>query len=239
MMKGNRKFWRNLVAVVGVVLGLTVLATIPVAQADDMGKPKVFPLNSVPFGRTYADWSAAWWQWLLSIPDATNPDNDTTGAYCAVGQTGPVWFLAGSFGGSFVRSCTVPAGRALLFSILTTIFGSGVGDCDPSNPGVLCNVNDLRAAAAAQEDNPRTLQASVDGFKLKDLSDNRVQSPVFSLSLPAGAVFGLPSGTSLPDVSDGYWIMLAPLSAGKHTIRFKAIAGPFTGAEVTYKLTVK
>jgi len=101
-------------------------------------------------------------------------------------------------------------------------------------------VNDLREKAAAGEDNPTTLEASVDGVKLKNLSDNRVQSPVFSLSLPADAVFGLPSGTSLPEVSDGYWLMLAPLSAGKHTIHFKGVdnSGVYT-VEVTYKLTVK
>jgi len=27
-----------------------------------------------------------WWQWLLSIPTAVNPNLDSTGANCGVGQ---------------------------------------------------------------------------------------------------------------------------------------------------------
>jgi hypothetical protein len=236
MMKGYRRYWRNVVVVVGVVLGLTVLATIPVVQADQ--KPKVFPLDSSPYGNTYGEWGARWWQWLLSIPDATNPNFDTTGANCAVGQVGPVWFLAGTFDISYTRSCTVPAGKALLFTPLTQINGSGAFDCDPTAPG-LCNLNALRALAAAFADNPNTLEATVDGHALQNLSDFRVQSPVFSTTYPEGAVFGLPSGTFTPNVSDGYWIMLAPLSEGKHTIHFKALSNGGFGADVTYNLTVK
>ena len=48
-----------------------------------------------------------------------NPVTDTTGAACAAGQPrGPVWFLAGTFGGDPVtRTCRVPSGRALLFPV--------------------------------------------------------------------------------------------------------------------------
>jgi hypothetical protein len=44
-------------------------------------------------------------------------------------------------------------------------------------------------------------------------------------------------------VSDGYWLMLVPLSAGEHTIYFKGIitGGVFDkfDSEVTYHLTVR
>jgi hypothetical protein len=100
-------------------------------------------------------------------------------------------------------------------------------------------VNALRALAGAQLDNPTTLEASVDGVELKDLIDYRVQSPVFSITFPAGAVFGLHSGTFTPNVSDGYWLMLAPLSAGTHTIHFKGVRTDGFELEVTYNLTVK
>lgn len=113
-----------------------------------------------------------------------------------------------------------------------------MGDCDPSNPGVLCDVPALRASAAAAVDNPTTLEVSVDGVPLQDLSDYRVQSPVFSLTLPEDAVFGLPSGTSTPNLSDGYWLLLAPLSAGMHTISFKGVSNSGFTVEVTYNLTI-
>jgi hypothetical protein len=122
----------------------------------------------------------------------------------------------------------------LFFAILNAVFGAAVGDCEPTT----CNVNELRAVAAAIVDNPMTLEASVDGIPLQDLSAYRVQSPIFSITLPEDAIFGLPSGTFEPNVSDGYWLMLVPLSAGEHTIYFKAVsAGGFT-TEVTYNLTI-
>ena len=241
MMKGNRKYWHNVFAVAWVILGLfIVLAIVPIVQGGGNPNPAVLPLNSHSHGNTYGEWSARWWQWLLSIPEAANPNLDTTGANCAEGQVGQVWFLAGSFDSTPVtRDCTIPTGRALFFPILNTVFGAGVGDCEPSNPGVPCDVNALRALAAAPLDNPITLEASIDGVELKDLINYRVQSPVFSLTFPAGAVFGLPSGTFTPQVSDGYWLMLAPLSAGTHTIHFKGVRTDGFELEVTYNLTIK
>src|SRR5207247_2134376 len=58
--------------------------------------PLVLPPGSAPYGKTYGEWSAEHWKWLLSIPAATNPANDFTGANGAIGQSGPVWFLCGS-----------------------------------------------------------------------------------------------------------------------------------------------
>jgi hypothetical protein len=227
--------------VIGV--GLMVAAMIPVAQADS-GNPnsQVLPLDSSPYGNTYGEWSARWWQWALSIPAATNPGLDETGAHCAEGQSGPVWFLAGSFfGGTFERACTVPPDKALFFPIVNAAFGAAVFDCEPTQPGVPCNITVLRAAAAASMD-PVTLEASLDGVPVRQLREFRVQSPVFSVTLPEGNVVGVPSGTYAPMVSDGYWLMLAPLSAGAHTIHFKneITGGPFAGTatEVTYHLTI-
>ena len=45
---------------------------------------------------------------VVSIPTANNPLTDTTGEDCMVGQRGPVWFLAGTFGGGpTTRSCSI------------------------------------------------------------------------------------------------------------------------------------
>jgi hypothetical protein len=227
-----------------VVVGLMVAAMIPVAQADSSNpNSQVLPLDSSPYGNTYGEWSARWWQWALSIPAATNPVLDETGANCAEGQSGPVWFLAGSFfSATFERACTVPPDKALFFPIVNAAFGAAVFDCEPTQPGVPCNITVLRAAAAASMD-PVTIEASIDGVPVRHLRDFRVQSPVFSVTLPEGNVLEVPSGTYAPMVSDGYWLMLAPLSAGAHTIHFKnkITGGPFAGnaTEVTYHLTIR
>jgi hypothetical protein len=243
-MQTYQRLWRSVVAVMVVVVGLMVAAMIPVAQADSSNpNSQVLPIDSSPYGNTYGEWSARWWQWALSIPAATNPVLDETGANCAEGQSGPVWFLAGSFfSATFERACTVPPDKAPFFPIVNAAFGAAVFDCEPTQPGVPCNITVLRAAAAASMD-PVTIEASIDGVPVRHLRDFRVQSPVFSVTLPEGNVVEVPSGTYAPMVSDGYWLMLAPLSAGAHTIHFKnkITGGPFAGnaTEVTYHLTIR
>jgi hypothetical protein len=63
----------------------------------------VYPINSKSLGLSYGDLSTKWWQWAASISADKSPMKDNTGANCAQGQTYPVWFLAGTFGGSAQR----------------------------------------------------------------------------------------------------------------------------------------
>lgn len=80
-------------------------------------------------GKTYAEWSAKWWQWVFSIP-APNPQLAQGALDCSVNQSGAVWFLAGSPTGSesFERSCTVPRGKSLFFPVLNGIFVNAPGE---------------------------------------------------------------------------------------------------------------
>jgi hypothetical protein len=55
-MQENQRVWRSVVAVTLAVVGLLVVATIPVAQADP--QPKVLPLDSSPYGNTYGECGA-------------------------------------------------------------------------------------------------------------------------------------------------------------------------------------
>ena len=80
------------------------------AGKGNAGNPRVLPPQSHPHGKTYGEWAAAWWQWALSIPEAQNPVADATGEFAGLGQSGPVWFLAGTFGNSAERTVTIPAG---------------------------------------------------------------------------------------------------------------------------------
>jgi hypothetical protein len=206
-----------------------------VASGQNFGNPGVVPPSVNEFGNPYGEWTARWWQWLLSIPAATNPNLDTTGAHCAEAQTGQVWFLAGTFGGPAVtRSCTIPAGKDLLLSPRNALFGEGVGDCTgPSD----CNPTSLREMAAESVDNP-TLEVRVDHVAVKNLDQYRVTSPVFNVFFPPGAVFGLEPGTHGPVVSDGFWLLLKPLSQGPHTIQVSSNTSGTLVVDVTWHLTV-
>jgi hypothetical protein len=73
-------------------------------------------------GKTHGEWSAAWSKWAYEAPTSKNPFLDVTGVNCAVGQSGHVWFLAGTFfvgpaTSPVVRTCTIPAGERLFFSV--------------------------------------------------------------------------------------------------------------------------
>jgi len=221
-------------ALVPALLITTLLALAGAAlvradlAANSLNNPGIIPPQATPNDKSYGEWTAAWWQWALSIPDAQNPLQDTTGAFAGVGQSGPVWFLGGTFGGSAERNVTVPTGKSIFMPVHNWIFGSAVGDCDPTNPGVPCDVPTLRAAAASAATGAEVLEAWIDGAQVNNIRDYRAFSPApFSVTLPAGAVFGIPAGTYYPQVSDSYWLMLAPLSNGAHTIRVHVVNSAF------------
>ncbi len=113
-----------------------------------------------------------------------------------------------------------------------------MGDCTGPND---CDPTALRKPAAANVDNPQLLEVSIDDVRVQNLAQNRVTSPVFSAFFPQKAIFGLEPGTHSPLVSDGYWVLLNPLSRGAHTIHIKGIANPSAGGfvvDVKYHLTV-
>ena len=122
-MQNYQRFWRSVVAVMVVVVGVMVAEMTPVAQAGNGNpNPGVLPSDSKPYGHSYGEWGAMWWQWALSIPVSENPLFDETGEFAGVGQSGPVFFLAGVFNvsGTAERTITVPRGKALFFPLLNT-----------------------------------------------------------------------------------------------------------------------
>lgn len=173
------------------------------------------------FGKSYGEWGAAWWQWALSIPADRNPVADPTGEFAEESQSGPVWFLPGTFGTDVERSFSVPKYKFLFFPIYNWVFGSGIFDCEPTVPGVPCDVDVLRAGAAAQTETAEVIEVTIDGLPASDVRRYRASSPdPFSLTYPENSVVGVPAGTYYPHVTDGYWLMLAPLSKGAHEIRY-------------------
>src|SRR5438477_4906306 len=116
------------------VFGQAVGPLVPIATA-------AAPVIEVQtYGTTYGELSARWWQWLLSIPAAVNPNLDPSGANCALGQYDDVWFLAGAFGGTAARTCPVPAGKPIFFPLINTI------SFKPSGSETLLDLRQLAAA---------------------------------------------------------------------------------------------
>ena len=57
------------------ILGLMTM--IPLVRADSIN-PGVYPIDSKPYGSTYADWTVKWWQWALGIPKDSIESHMTT-----------------------------------------------------------------------------------------------------------------------------------------------------------------
>ncbi len=201
----------------------------------------VLPPQSNPYGASYGDWSARWWQWAYSLPVAGHPLFAETGADCGAGQSGSVWFLGGVFNvsGSATRDeCVVPAGKALFFPILNVEWDN---ICPVTEPP-LSNA-ELAAIAKWYIDGVVDMDCEVDGLPVRTLTAYRCTTGPFSVTFPAGGIFDYFCGTAPgewgPMMGDGYYLMLAPLSQGdSHTIHFHATQADvgFT-LDITYHLT--
>lgn len=218
-------------------MGTSVLAAIPVIAFTLTSLPAqaaVLAPGSTYAGKSIGEWSAEWWKYLLSIPADQNPALDPTGANANVGQDGPVFFLVGTFdGASVTRDITITSDKAILFPLFNSVNIS-----DPSNPET---AEQLRVLVTQQVDAVTGLNASIDGVELSQtqLFNHRQPSPAFSATLPDGNLFGAPSGVYTPGVSDGYWLLLEPLSVGEHTISFgSALGDDIIAQDNTYRIQV-
>ena len=191
------------------------------ALAANAAEP-VVPLQEIIGDRTPAMWSARWWTWASSPQHGAPAVRDREGPRCNDGQEGEVFFLAGSFGGAPVhRTCRVPAGKFLFFPVVTYIV--------MPNGGSSCG--SLASTAAGMTDDPSELFAELDGVAIRKLESRRVATDqCFNVNARW-------SGPQLDSASNGYWLMLRPLSPGKHQLHFGGTL-PTLHQDISYTLIV-
>jgi len=200
------------------------------------------------FGKTYGEWASDWWDWVLQFPafddegNATNPLLDDTGALCDLGDQGSVWFLVGNFGGTTVRECSAPAGKAFFFPVFNVIsFAPEFGN----------TVEEIRADANGdiEGDPDPIISCEIDGVLVDDVFAYRAQTPPGGFLLTTVTLFeafGLEAGPRDPAISDGYWLMVEGLGPGEHEIQILATVldprpgnrPPLFDLDVTYFLTL-
>jgi hypothetical protein len=232
-----------------LVIGLSTLDAS--AGQGNRENPGVIPPQANSHGQTYGEWGDQWWQWGFSFPADINPLLDPTGQNGALGQSGPVWFLAGTTGGNAERIVTVPPGKALFFPIVNNLWINipGLGD----NPWSPDQEALARAYISLAIDDMTNVTCTVDGKAVQNLAAYRCQTPpggAFMTYIPPNDIWGLVGlgtvdggvfqpGIYGPSVQDGIYVMLAPLPAGPHEIHFSAAGAHGWGLDVTYHLTVK
>jgi hypothetical protein len=204
----------------------------------------VFAPGDKAFGKSPANWVAAFWKWGLEYPVAGHPFTDDPSFDFAARQSGPVWFWGAPFG-VVTREVTIPAGKAILLSML---------DVEASNleePPFYGETTAAQAAIAGFYANRiGDLFLTIDGEAVPNLSAYRTASPQVKVKVPTPWVFGETGGTGTSS-GDGYYVLIKSLPPGTHTIHYGGIfhfeAGDFgEGSEafdlpkdVTILLTVK
>jgi hypothetical protein len=239
-MRSNSTSIKNILTItttLAAILGIIFSTTIPHAFAFEVSPPN-------------KQLTAKWWEWVLAIPPEVNPLTDVDGGDCDIDQKGPVWYLAGTTGGSADRECTIPEGKDILFPIIN-VFCSEIVDEDTIKD--LLNIppeedippsqlkRGLIACAEFFMDQVDILEVTIDGEEISGLEDFRVQSPLFKIVYPEDNVFGVETTTEpQKSISDGFWILLRGLEPGEHTIEFTGGISTFPfETSVTYHLTIE
>jgi hypothetical protein len=230
-----------------IIAALALLATAAASSAQ------VLPPSSLPYGLSYQEWSAKWWQW--SLEQSTNHLELVGGPGICDGPGNQVQFLAGSLLSSgqaaITNKVTISAETPLFFTILS------VWEDNSGCPFTTLTAAQLRAAAEGNWNLVTSTSCTIDGVPVAGLSDPsnsvyHVQSPYFSYTTAKhgnvlAGIFGdtcIGGGLTIyPAVTDGAYLMLSPLKPGKHTIHTVGVVGPlanpFVVEDVTYVITVR
>src|SRR4051812_4139346 len=92
-----------------------------IASADGHGNPNAQPPKIIQpgekfQGKTYNEWAASFWQWMMGLPLEGHPAIDDPSFQFSAGQSGHVWYWAAPEG-TISRTVTLPEGKALFLSI--------------------------------------------------------------------------------------------------------------------------
>jgi hypothetical protein len=110
----------------------------------------------------------------------------------------------------------MPTGKALFFPIINAECNAIIDASDDEGFLREC-ANDL-----ADHVQVESLNVTIDGTPLEHLGLYRAESPFFTFGpLPYNNILEAAPGTTVDAVADGYYLMLAPLSAGDHTVSFE------------------
>lgn len=232
-----------------LVLG-SALAVISCNDKDDPVSPVQDPPNIDPliynpfehlFGLTYPQWIDAW---LKNVP--ANSCSNTAGdnLFATLDASGRVYFLAGANGEAVTRDITIDDNKYIFFPIVnnvTTYPCTLNGDQRP-DPGQTME-GFLKQQSAKFIENVTSLKVTIDGLPYRTPYLHHYVTPSFQIfnNRMLGNCFDacIEQDKTQDAVSDGYWIMLKPLS-GDHVLNFKAeVKGYGVVTDVTYNIIAR
>lgn len=212
-------------AAILLALAGSLVSILPSAAADRM----ILSPDEKVSGISQSEWSTAWWQWAGSFDREESPIADSNGERCQLKQSGPVWFLASTYGTKrTIRTCKFPRDKYLFFPLINYVF------MPPIEKDCHCTCDTTKAHAKAMTDNPEMLVLDMDGQRFGSLETHRQATrQCFDMGAKTPQKYRI-----FPSAADGYYVMLPPLSLGKHVLNFGG-ALPSMLQAVTYTLDVE
>lgn len=218
-----------------LLLSSCILSSLPLACVAPDGEPDA-EAEAVDVAEQPMDGSLArpptkrlvreWQRWAMKLPWSTGPINDPTGAACAMGQGGSVWFLAGTSGGSAARECNIPHGKELFFPLINR-FCLFPPEFYPDPHAIKADLPAVEEWYADQLQHTCSLTLRIDGEDAFEggfaemVDDLYVQlDHVFEIQLNADSFltqYGVAAGP-MPSTGAGHYVRIKPLPPGDHVV---------------------
>jgi len=216
--------------VIAVIAGSSAVLAGPVSA-----KPvKPFPPQAKPYGLSSGQLGQIYWQWMFSLPDTGHPAYEQGEVVSGLlNQPKHYFILESGNPGTWEREVQISPGKGIFFTLGDGVWVSFDYDPPKGPDELLAEILDLYSSVEV------FVEAELDGQKI-DIQQHFSVSDPFTLTIGEDALFGAAPGTG-DAVAAGWFVMLPPLSAGRHMMRLKVEAPDFGGyfSETTYHITVR
>jgi hypothetical protein len=190
-----------------IAIVLTLLLAPISVTAGDPDSRGFLPSNARVHGHSLVDLASAYTLWAFGTSAEVNP---IVHARCERSPIDPnIWFLPVSAGGESVTTCQVPPGAFLVVT-------PGFIECSTIEPEPFFGADEIALAECVDGwfDLLNRADVILDGRQVERLDEYALTTN--AVTLPPNNLISTESGLSL---SKGYFLMIAPLSRGEHTLR--------------------
>ena len=230
----------------------TYYITLPVLTGYNV---EFYSKGELPFGISYGDWIAKYWNWDLSIP-LDPKTNDFLGLKengCLVHRENSTVMLADTAaGGIWNQKCTISHNAGILIPIWT-------GECDQGTKAFetysfkqlldCARGFDLgKVRGQVKVDNIPVATLDVLDYKTNIMNNvTEVYSNQFNATIPINSHVIVERYGTFPAAAHGWFVFLKPLQPGTHTVYYQNSVEPTTlsgagnvnSAQFTYVFDVK
>jgi hypothetical protein len=212
----------------------TITAICPASTHAASSTIVITDPNAIVLGHTLTEWTAEYIRWAFAKPATGQPPgttsafNDPDGTYAETYNHGPMFFVTGGAPSMPSRTLNVPHGTLILFPISTLEDTEGPS-IPPSIPGFVPSQGTYaqEVETVLKNSSFSDVVMKIDGEGVINLQESIL--PNFSAGVvkpgSEGQVFftgpsnPLKPGTMLsPSGTEGYWVIIAGLSPGQHSI---------------------